>query len=184
MLVPFLAALVTWLTGFIPVWSTGSVPLYNFAVSQYGLPLFWKTRSDHGPIREIESVYLSRAFYSWDIFVVDTLLIAGVFYLLLLWSRRGSSLFQTLLIVVSSAWVAIATALYAWSSQQGVLTNGLPVPWMGLSSHGVTWYYNLMLFVVDVAFVAGIEYLVLFLYRGIRWSKLSTGPMSYASDPE
>lgn len=182
-LVPFLAVLVTWLTGFAPVWSTGGVSQSNFAVSQYGLPLFWKTRIEYDPLMEIVSTVGTETFYSWGAFATNTLLYAGLGYLLVLWNRRDSILFRATIITVSSGWMATAAGLFAWSSQRGKMTNGLLVPWMGWTFDGI-WYYNLTLLAADVVFVAALEHLVFFLFRGIRWSKSSAGAINSATDPE
>jgi hypothetical protein len=120
--------------------------------------------------------------YSWDVFVADVLLYAGLGYLFIFWNWRASSLFRNTLILVSSGWVASATGLFAWSSQINVLTNGIPIPWVGLGVN--VWFYNLTLLLADMMLLAGLEYLAFFLYRGVRWSKSSTGPVPIVRDPE
>ena len=176
MLVPFLAVLIVWLTGFVPVYQS------RFGmVFQYGLPLSWKERwpmQYPGYVDPSVGVFV----YSWDVFIADTLLYAGLGYLFTLWSKRRSSLFRDTLIPVSSGWGACATALFAWSSQNGSLTNGLPVPWTGLGVY--VWFYNLTLLAADVVFLAGFGYFTSFLYRSIRWSKKSASPMSVVNNPE
>lgn len=122
-LVPFLAVIATWLTGFVQVYQS----VFGF-VFQYGLQLSWKTR---WPMQYLGYTDHSVGIfvYSWDLFTADALLYAGVGYLFILSSMRESSLFRNTLIVVSSAWVACATALFSWSAPNGSLTDGLPVAW-------------------------------------------------------
>jgi hypothetical protein len=172
--VPVLAAVITWLTGLVPAYQSS----YGI-VSQYGLPLFWKARW----ALVLGGIDTSAGFlvYSWDVFVVDTLLYAGLGYLFIFWYWRRSFLFRNTLILVSSGWVACATALFAWSSQIEVLTNGLPIPWMGLGVYA--WFYNLTLLVADMMLIAALGYLAFFLYRGIRTSKPLSGPMPVVNEP-
>jgi len=163
-LIPVLAALVTWLSGFVLSYRSS-----DGVISQYGLPLFWKTHLEYpggvgfiGPLR----VPFSTTTYSLDVFVLDLLLYAGIGYSVILWRRRHLSLFMNIVTPVSSAWLAYATVLFSWSSQYGTWTNGLPVPWMGFWSDG--WFYNWIGLAIDVAFIAGLEYFAIFLYRGFR----------------
>ncbi len=177
-LIPVLAALVTWLTGFVLAYRSS----YG-EISQYGLPLFWKTHLEY-PGRVgfgVETIPFSITAYSLDAFVLDVLLYAGIAYSVILWRQRHLSLFRNTVLVVSAAWLACATALFSWSSQYGTWTNGLPIPWMGFWSVG--WSYNWIELASDAALIAAFEYFALFLYQGFRvihvpGRGVSPGPLS------
>ena len=162
-LIPVLAALVTWLTGFVLAYRSS----YG-EISQYGLPLFWKTHLEYpgfaGRFGVVSPVSITT--YSLDVFVLDVLLYAGIAYSIILWRERHLSLFRNAVLVVSAAWLACATALFSWSSQYGTWTNGLPIPWMGFWSVG--WSYNWIELASDAALIAAFEYFALFLYQGFR----------------
>ncbi len=162
-LIPVLAALITWLTGFVLAYrsSLGEV-------SQYGLPLFWKTHVEYPGYASRFGVVSPVSFtaYSLDVLVLDVLLYGGIAYSVIHWRRKHSSLFRAIVLPVSAAWLACATRFFSWSSQYGTWTKGLPVPWMGFWSVG--WLYNWVGLGSDVALIAAFEYLAVFLYRGFR----------------
>ena len=161
-LIPVLAALVTWVSGFVlPYRSSDGV------ISQYGLPLFWKTHSEYvGGVGFMVPVRaLSTTTYSMDVFVLDLLLYAGIGYSVMLWRRIRLSLFTGIVTPMSSAWLAYATVFLSRSSQFGTW-SGLPVPWVGFLYDGL--FYNWIGFAIDVAFIAGLEFFAIFLYRGFR----------------
>src|SRR5260370_15196287 len=118
---PVLAALLTWLSGFVLAYRSS----YG-EISQYGLPLFWKTHLEYpgsvgfGVVR----IPFSITAYSLDAFVLDVLLYAGTAYSIILWRQRHLSLFRSIVIPVSAGWLACATLLFSWSSQYGTWTNG------------------------------------------------------------
>ena len=177
-LIPVLAALVSWLTGFVLAYRSS----YG-EISQYGLPLFWKTHLEYpgfaGRFGVVSPVSITT--YSLDVFVLDVLLYAGIAYSIILWRERHLSLFRNVVLVVSAAWLACATALFSWSSQYGTWTNGLPIPWMGFWSVG--WSYNWIELASDAALIAAFEYFALFLYQGFRVIHVpsrgvSPGPLS------
>jgi hypothetical protein len=130
--------------------------------------LFWKTHVEYPGYAGRFGVVSPVSFttYSLEVFVLDALLYGGIAYSVILWRRRQLSLFQATVIPVSAAWLALATVLFSWSSQNGTWTNGLPIPWMGLFVHG--WTYNWIGLASDAALIAALEYLVFFLYRGFR----------------
>ena len=162
-LIPVLAALATWLTGFVLAYRS------SFGeISQYGLPLFWKTHLEYpGSVGRFGVVSpVSLTTYSLDVFVLDVLLYAGIAYSVVLWRQRHLSLFRNIVIPVSAGWLACATVLFSWSAQYGTWTNGLPIPWMGFWSVG--WSYNWIGLASDGALIAAFEYFAFFLYRGFR----------------
>jgi len=177
-LIPVLAALVTWVSGFVLTYRSS-----NGVISQSGLPLFWKTRLEYpGSVgfTGVLRVPFSITIYSLGVFVLDMLLYAGIGYSVILWRRGHQPLLRSILIPVSAAWLAYATLFFSWSSQYGTWTNGLPLPWMGFWSEG--WFYNWIGFAFDVAFIAAFEYFALFLYRGFRMivvasEAVSPGPL-------
>ncbi len=178
MLIPVLAALVTWLTGFVLAYRS------SFGeISQYGLPLFWKTHLEYpGSVGRFGVVSpVSLTTYSLDVFVLDVLLYAGIAYSVVLWRQRHLSLFRNIVIPVSAGWLACATVLFSWSAEYGTWTNGLPIPWMGFWSVG--WSYNWIGLASDAALIAAFESFAFFLYRGFRVIHLpsrgtSPGPLS------
>jgi len=177
-LIPVLAALVTWLTGFVLAYRS------SFGeISQYGLPLFWKTHLEYpGSVGRFGVVSpVSLTTYSLDVFVLDVLLYAGIAYSVVLWRQRHLSLFRNIVIPVSAGWLACATVLFSWSAEYGTWTNGLPIPWMGFWSVG--WSYNWIGLASDAALIAAFESFAFFLYRGFRVIHLpsrgtSPGPLS------
>jgi hypothetical protein len=172
--IPVLAALVTWLSGFVLTFRSS-----NGVTSQYGLPLFWKTRLEYpGSVgfTGVLSVPFSITMYSLDAFVLNMLLYAGIGYSVILWRGRHQSLVRRILIPVFAAWLAYATVFFPWSSRYGTWTNGLPLPWMGFWSDG--WFYNWIGFAFDVAFIAVVEYFALFLYRGLRMTDVGSRAVS------
>lgn len=164
-----LSALAAWLGGFALNYRS------EFGLSQYGLPLAWKTQVEHSPIIELVSVTYSTTSYSWDALLVDVLLYIGVFYsLILLWRGRKFVLWRVLMLV-SAAWVTVTSLLYSSSSVYGSWSNGLPIPWMGVWLDGL--FYNWVRLVMDVALIVALEYLGFFLYRGFRsWTPQSLSP--------
>jgi hypothetical protein len=174
-LVPALATLVTGLTGFVLAYSS---TIGYGEISQYGLPLFWRTFVEYpGYVGRFGvSSPVSFTTYSSDVFILDVLLYAGIGYLIVLWRRGRVSLFRTIIIPVSSAWLACATAFFPWSSQYQAWTNGLPIPWMGFFlSRG--WTYDWIGLASDVAIIAALEYFAFFLYRGFRIKESSSLPV-------
>ena len=162
-LIPVLAALLTWLTGFVLAYRSS----YG-EVSQYGLPLFWKTHVEYPGYASRFGVVSPVSFtaYSLSVFVLDVLLYSGIAYSVIFWRQRDISLFRCIAIPVSAGWLACATLFFSWSSQYGTWTNGLPIPWMGFWSVG--WSYNWIGLASDAALIAAFEYFALFLYRGFR----------------
>src|SRR6266849_3398101 len=163
-LVPILAALITWFTGFVLRYHSSS----EGEISQYGLPLIWKTHVEYpgyaGRFGIVSPV--SFTIYSLDMFVLDVLLYGGIALSIILWRQRHMSLFRNAVIPVSAAWLTYAIAIFSWSSRNGTWTNGFPIPWMGLFIHG--WTYGWIGLGSDVALIAALEYLAFFLYRGVR----------------
>lgn len=172
-LIPVLAALVTWLSSFVMSYRSS-----NGVISQYGLPLFWKTRFEYSGYAGRFGVVSPVSFtsYSLDVFILDALLYGGIAYSVILWRQRHLSLLRSILVPVSAAWLTYATLFFSWSSQYGTWTNGLPLPWMGFWSDG--WFYNWIGFAFDVAFIAVFEYFALFLYRGFRVIHTASGAVS------
>ena len=177
-LIPVLAALATWLTGFVLAYRS------SFGeISQYGLPLFWKTHLEYpGSVGRFGVVSpVSLTTYSLDVFVLDVLLYAGIAYSVVLWRQRHLSLFRNIVIPVSAGWLACATVLFSWSAEYGTWTNGLPIPWMGFWSVG--WSYNWIGLASDAALIAAFESFAFFLYRGFKVIYMpsrgaSPGPLS------
>jgi hypothetical protein len=178
-LISGLVALVAWVSGFFVTYHT------SYGLSQYGLPLVWKT---HGQVSGspvvssglhplgIATAPMSFTSYSWDVFAVDLLLYFGVFYLVVLLWRGSSVLFRGVLMLVSGAWLSVIALFFSWSSTYGTWTNGLPLPWMG------SWYdgrfYNWIWLVMDTTIFVSFEYLALFKYRGFRIGQ-TNGPIPH-----
>ncbi len=161
--VPILAAFITWLTGFVISYHSSS----QGEISQYGLPLIWKTHVEYpgyaGRFGIVNPV--SFTTYSLDMFLLDALLYGGIALSIILWYQGHLSLFKNAVIPLSAAWLTYAIANFPGSSRNGPWTNGFPIGWMGLFIHG--WTYNWIGLGSDVALIAALEYFALFLYRGV-----------------
>lgn len=137
-------------------------------IFQYGLPLVWKTQLESpgggtslGALRGPSSI----TTYSWVAFILDVLLYVGAYYSLTVWGSRFPRWLRHVSIPVSGAWLSVLALTFSWSSNYDTLTNGLPLPWMGLYDG---WSYNWGWLTIDILVIAGIEYLAIFLYQGLK----------------
>jgi hypothetical protein len=155
------------LSGLVLVYSTQFL-----GSQQYGLPLVWKTRLERncggggGPLDILLGCF-SITTYQWAYFIFDALFYMGIGFAATLLSMRRLSLFAGVVIPVSATWITWAIAFFvSGPSQPGTWTNGLPIPWVGLFDDG--WTYSWVGFTIDVALLAFLEYVLFFVYRGLR----------------